>query len=529
VRGKLLSATLCAALAAAAGAQDRPTEEELFGAPGETPRAEEKAPPPAVAPAQGGASHQDTEAELFGAQSPPSKAPVPAQGTLIPREKEDWLKVGGLLQLRAQMTSYEGSPPGDWPFSSPNLLDVYLDARPNDRVRGFVLGRMNYDPTVGTTGETGRGTINNTGFGAAPTTQNPGAVLDQMWLNFDLYHVAFVTAGRQHVKWGVGKFWNPTDYLHPVKRNPLAPFDVRTGTTMVKLHVPWEKRGWNFYGIALFEDLAGETATDPTNRLGRIGIGGRAEIVLGGAELGLDGIAQNGHHPRYGIDLSTGLGDFDLYSELAIRYGGDDPHWVQEGPPPPPPIPPELGGWVPETSNKVTPQLVVGGSWSYKYSDKDSFTIGVEYFYNQLGYSDPSAYPFLLLGAPTLATLPGQTEPSVVQQDPTAYQPFYVGKQYAAASLLLPKPGSWNDTNIVLSTVGNLSDHSYLSRVDLSVLVLTYLTVETFAAVHYGQKGGEFRLVLPPEVAELPQAQTSASFPTGAPVVDLGVGLRLSL
>ena len=251
--------------------------------------------------------------------------------------------------------------------------------------------------------------------------------------------------------------------------------------------------------------------------------------MLGSAELGFDGIAQNGHHPRYGVDLSAGLGDFDLYSELAIRFGGDDPHWVQEGPPPPPPIPPELGGWVPEANGKPTPQLVVGGSWSYQYSDEDSLTLGAEYFYSQLGYSDPSAYPFLLLGAPTLATGPGQSEPLVVQQDPTAYQPFYVGKQYAAVSLYLPKPGRWNDTNVVLSTVGNLSDHSYVSRADLSVLVLTYLTVETFAAVHYGQKGGEFRLVLPPEVAQLPQAQTSASFPTGAPIVDLGVGLRLSL
>ena len=32
-------------------------------------------------------------------------------------------------------------PPSGWLLTSPNLVDVYLDTRPNDRVRAFVLGR----------------------------------------------------------------------------------------------------------------------------------------------------------------------------------------------------------------------------------------------------------------------------------------------------------------------------------------------------------------------------------------------------
>jgi hypothetical protein len=30
----------------------------------------------------------------------------------------------------------------------PNLLDVYLDARPVERVRAFASGRLAYDPTL---------------------------------------------------------------------------------------------------------------------------------------------------------------------------------------------------------------------------------------------------------------------------------------------------------------------------------------------------------------------------------------------
>ena len=31
----------------------------------------------------------------------------------------------------------------------PNLLELYLDGRPSDRVRAYVRGRLSYDPTTG--------------------------------------------------------------------------------------------------------------------------------------------------------------------------------------------------------------------------------------------------------------------------------------------------------------------------------------------------------------------------------------------
>ncbi|HET6437440.1 MAG TPA: hypothetical protein VFG59_05225 [Anaeromyxobacter sp.] len=523
MRARLKVVVLAAVLFARAAAQDRPSEDDLFGKPPEKPAAEKPAAAAQGEPAAGG--HGDTEAELFGQKKPAEPAPAAPPGTLIPREREDWLKVGGELQLRAQASAYQDTAPKNWPYGSPNLLDVYLDSRPNDRVRGFVLGRLNYDPTLPTThagsslvpSGSGGGGSTSTGFGGTSSSDNPGGVLDQLWVNFDPWHRIFVTAGRQHVKWGVGHFWNPTDYLHPVKRDPLATFDVRTGTTLVKVHVPWEKRGWNVYGIGLFEDLAGDT-TNLTSRLGRIGGGGRAEVVLGPAELGLDAIAQQGHRPRYGIDLSGGVLNFDLYTEVALRSGGDGQHWVRPGAPV---SSEELLNWVPEDRRQLTPQVVVGGTWMFKYSDEDYLTVGGEYFYNDLGYDHKDVYPFLLAGAPN----PGLT----AQQDPRAFQPFYLGRHYAAVNLSLPKPGRFNDTNLLFTVIGNLSDRSYVARFDASVLVLTYLTVETFVAGHFGNKGGEFRLTLPSEVAAAAQAETGATFPTGAPLFDVGVALRVAL
>jgi hypothetical protein len=388
---------------------------------------------------------------------------------------------------------------------------------------------MSYDPTVSsspgradlsTPGSGGGGGISASGVSTG-STSNPSAVLDQLWVKTDVEHRAFVTAGRQHVKWGVGRFWNPTDYLHPVKRDPLATFDVRTGTTMVKVHLPWEKRGWNFYGMALLEDVGGNTVRT-ASRLGRIGAGGRAELVLWDAELGLDAVAQEGHRPRFGVDLSRGLGPFDLYAEAALRTGGDGPRWRRTAAPAPGPLS-TLTGWFPDDRQRLTPQVVLGGSWSANVSDQDSITLGAEYFYNDLGYHGSAAYPFLLLGAPAVS---GTTS---VQQDPQAFQPFYLGRHYAGLSLLAPKPGRWNDTTLVLTALANLSDRTGVVRLDASVLVLTYLTVEAFVAGHVGPRGGEFRLVLPADLAALARAQGGTSFPSGAPLVDAGVALRVSL
>jgi hypothetical protein len=526
----LAAALLAAGTAARAPAQERPSEDELFGAP------TRPAPPP---PAPGGEgrgeggrkpaeeSARPEESQLFGAPPAAQAAPPPPQG-MVSREREDTTRVGGQLYLRASSAAFEGQKPGDWNLSSPNLLDVYLDARPNDRVRGFVLGRMSYDPTLPAPGAAPASGAPLGGGLVRRGDSGPHAVLDQLWVNFDVERTVFVTAGRQHVKWGVGRFWNPTDYLHPVKRDPLAVFDPRVGTAMVKLHVPWERRGWNAYGVAVLEDVAGDPplrpdgTRDTPTRLGRVGVGGRAEIVLGKMELGLDALAQDAHRPRFGVDVSAGIWDLDVYAEAAIRTSVDAPRWRQ----------------VPGTTDATplfdryerhdrlgpTAQIAVGGNYGVKYSDEDSVTFGAEYFYDQSGYDSPRIYP-VLLGVAALggrADVPGN--PAVGQ--PSPFTAFYLGRHYAGAFASLPKPGSWNDTTFTLSVLGNLSDKSFVARLDHSVLALTYLRVETFAAGHFGAREGEFRLGF-----ALPADAVALGFParTDPFVLETGVALRVSL
>ncbi len=532
------SARCAAALAVAVGAlvlasapaaaQDRPSEEDLFGAPPREPPAKTEPSPGKPEPSRAAPeeSSRPEESQLFGAPPAAQAAPPPPQG-IMSREREDALRIGGQLYLRAQTQFRQDVAAGDAGLSSPNLLDVYLDARPNDRVRGFVLGRLSYDPTLappGTVPASGS-TLASLASSFGRTTANPSAVLDQLWVNFDVGRRVFVTAGRQHAKWGVGHFWNPTDYLHPVKRDPLQVFDVRTGTTMVKVHLPWESRGWNAYGVAMLEDVSGDTR-EATNRIGRVATGGRAEIVLGTVELGADALSQNGHRPRFGVDVSAGVWDLDLYAEAALRTSVDTPRWRLA----PATLENPLGivrddpiGW--------TPQVTVGGSWSVKYSDEDVVTFGAEYFYDRSGYESAGIYP-RLLGVAALGPLPSPLPapfpagaPNAYSGQPSPFTPFYLGRQYGGAFVSLPKPGSWNDTTFTLSVLANLSDRTFIARLDHSVLALTYLRVETFLAGTFGERDGEFRLGF-----AIPAGQLGPAAIVVPPMVfQAGAALRVSL
>jgi hypothetical protein len=519
------AALLALALAAGpAGAQDRPSEDDLFGAPTPpvaAPRPAEQSP---AGPLPDPTLESTREAELLGSRERAGPAGE------ISKEANDPLALGGLLYLRAATGWSRGVAPADWPLSTPNLLDAYLDARPNDRVRAFALGRLTYDPSQPSTG--------TDLLGQPVTRPQTRAVLDQLYVNFDLGRTVFVTAGRQHVKWGTGRIWNPGDFLHPVKRDPLARFDDRTGVTMVKAHLPWEARGWNLYGVALLEDVTGSATAGAgaaslsggSRTLGDLGVGARLEAVLGPAEVAAGFVAQGGHRPRFGFDGSVPVGDFDVHAEVALRQGRDAPRWRLE----PGADPADITGYVKDEWSRVTPAVVVGVDWSAKYSDEDAVLISAEYYYDDAGYGSAGIYPVLLAStlvptdasgrfrAPCLPFL----EPTCAADPRSPFTPFYLGRQYAGLSVLLAAPGAWNDTTFNLSALANLSDGSGIVRLDHSVVLNTYLTLETYAAGHLGHEGGEFRfrLDVPPQP---PVTSTAVRLPT--PVLDLGVALRVRL
>jgi hypothetical protein len=540
-----LAAALGGGISSPLAAQDRPSEADMFGAPAEPPSAARPAPAPAApsgdkaaGPANQPASSADAAAQPVTPASPrssqPSAAPdardesVLGGGISPPMFSEepavsDPLTIGGQLYLRAVSNASQHTDVQNYRLSTPTLLDVFFDARPNDRVRGFVLGRMTYDPiqqnastglsntsaTAADTGTAGSAALSSL-FGTQ--TNSPTVLLDQLWIRFDIDHTLFVTAGRQHVRWGTAHFWTPADFLHLRRRNPLDVFDARTGTTMLKVHMPIESNAWNFYAYGITEGQNGAPSlSTPAGAL-------RGEFVFDTVELGLGAFGRAHERGKFAGDLSFAIGDIDFYSEVAgvnptnidrVGYNSSvaDPQVdLQTAASDPTALSRSLQ-WVDDKypvyrQHGYRPQIVGGLSYSRKYNDNDTFSIGAEYFYNGLGYDDYHAYPGLVF--PHAQDL----------SNPASF--FYLGKHYGALFVTFPSPYKLDLHTFSLSTLGNLSDHSFISRFDYSLVLLTHLRFEAYAAVHYGRKGGEFLLQLP-----------LVNFP--ATVFDLGIGLQMAI
>ena len=535
MRGTL--GVLCGALLVASGAeaQGQPSEDEIFGGVGkvemDTGTATATATTTATTTVTATATATDTgtgTGTSVGADARDDlnlgdpKAATRFSADVAP---EDPLKIGGQVYWRVMSTGGQGQYPQNWGLSAPALLDVFMDARPNDRVRAFALGRMLYDPTLPPNGTTSSpasnvsaGSVQGSDSTSASLfgqqTRGPSVLLDQMWLRFDLLHTVFVTAGKQHVRWGTARFWAPTDYLHMQARNPLLPFDARTGTTMLKLHVPWEERGWNFYAYALPENV------DATQTTGKIAAAARAEIVLGTFEGGLGVFGRQNSKAKFAGDFSFGVWDLDFYAEAALRNAGDVDFVHYQG------SSSQIDCSQTTSSSSgnpfsqyysVTrgsgwkPQATGGVSYTRQYADKDTFTVGSEYFYNGLGYSNVKDYLGLLFPPQTLA-------------NPATF--FYLGRHYLGVFATAPAPYSWDNTTFTLSNLANLSDRSGITRLDYSLTVLTHVRFEAYGAVHWGQQNGEFRLGF--NSRELPCPPTIPIIRAPS-LFDLGVGLRVAL
>lgn len=469
-----------AALAGSAWAEEPENrDDDIFGAPADPPPATDA---PVTAPQTG-----DRDTDLM------SGGDVSRAGGIFDTlaALEQRVTIGGRLYLRLNAAIPDDPAPEEVTLSSPNFLDLYVDARPNDRVRGYVQGRLSQSLT------TQEGDTDAFGNPVEPTK----VVLDQMWLNFDVGRKVFLTLGRQRVKWGAGRFWNPTDFLQPARLDPLAFFDERTGVGLVKVHIPFEKTGTNLYAFA---DIEGANAID------QVGAAWRLEQVVGTTEVAVSGAVGKDRPTRLGAQVSTAVWIFDLKAEAAITRGLSTNFY--EG----------AFDWGPldedgaasfltiETPDAYTredewiPQVVAGLEFPIRYNDEDSVTIGAEYFYNDAGYDDASLYPWLVFN--------------------DAFTPFYIGRHYAGAYVYLPGPGRWDDHTFTASTIGNLSDKSFTSRLDYSVRALTFLSVNAYVAGHYGQIG-ELRLGLevPPLIGVTEEAITLKP-----PLVDVGVGAQIA-
>lgn len=461
-----LGAALLLAWASSAAAQDTADREaEMFGAPAEARRDDQILGAPAE-------TRRDDQ--ILGTP----ETPAPAKGPINPGL--DALTIGGRLWLRLDAYVFDETDADAQRIGMPNLLDVFLDARPVDRVRAYASARLIYDPTVPAVAD------DADPLALVFQSQN-GVNLNELWLRFDIERRVFFTLGAQRVRWGAARVWNPTDVLNRQRLDPLAPADLRTGVPVLRAEIPITALNGSFTVAGLI---------DEASTIGQVGGAARLQMATDGLEASLIAAARKDQPLLLGVDLSAGLGPIDVYGEALVSKGGGARRWIGDFDLATTTLPraeDRDGDWI--------PQAVAGVEWPISYGDDDLLVLGAEYLFNDAGYGGATLYPWLI----------AQGE----------YTPFYLGRHYLAGYAVLAGPGDWQDTSFVLTSVNNLSDGTGIARVNISHAVRRRLFVEPYVAAVYGARGGEFRF--------------SGSFPDGAggelvvppPLGQVGLWLRV--
>lgn len=350
---------------------------------------------------------------------------------------QDRLKIGGTLWSEVDYYHFGSPSTVSSFFLAPSNLFLYMDGRLKNDVRGYAKLRTIYEPTA-------TGSINPfTGVATRETTLD----LQELKVMFSAGKKVFFTAGKQKIKWGSGKFWNPTDFLNNDLRNFLYAVDLRSGLPQLKTHVPVGSA--NLYLVQGFENA---------NAIHKVRNSLRAEVPIGTAEIAVSASQRTGTEPIFGLDVSSALWEFDVYAEMAYSAGNAKTFYSSAG----------------TTTDPRRPQWdwSLGLQWELPYADNDTFAVNLEYFRNGLGYTNTSDYPYVIAGG--------------------GYEAFRLSQQYGLLMLYLPNPGSWNRVTFSLFNIVNLTDFSATSRIAVLFQLLDELSLDVAVGAHYGNGNGEF-------------------------------------
>lgn len=228
-----------------------------------------------------------------------------------PAKSENSFQIGGAFATQGDFSLRDDFPLKDTAVSNPNILFLYFDSKFKQDARFFARVRAFYDPT-GTSGGGSSGNFSNP-YGASGG-KNVKTSLQEFKYSANIDRKIFLTVGRQKVKYGAAKFFNPTDFLNLQPLNFFLPSDERGGVDMVKAHIPSGIA--NFYAMKMVENLAGSGNPGGSYFRGEVGYDGGGDL-LGSGEISISGYFPRNQRARAGFDISQAVGDYDVYFEGA--------------------------------------------------------------------------------------------------------------------------------------------------------------------------------------------------------------------
>ena len=278
---------------------------------------------------------------------------------------------------------------------------------------------------------------------------------------------------------------------------------------MVKVHVPWEARGWNAYGVLALEDTGrrpGRRRAASARRRRRRPRRGRCSARSSSGPTRSCGTAAS---PASALDVSLGVWELDLYAEAALRQRRRRCERWRARPP--------------------------GRSSALERVRHDGAHAAARRGRAPGRRSTPTRT--CSPSAPSTSTTTRATPTrSLYSVPPRGAAPPLPGEPSPVLALLpRPAPGRRSSRRCPRRVAGTTPPSRsrssgtsrtarFVARLDHSVLALTYLRVETFVAGHFGRRGGGLPLRGRPRAARRaaardagePRADRSPSGPRGA-------------
>ncbi len=345
---------------------------------------------------------------------------------------------GGYLQ-QASVSGISDGRELRFEYSPPGLVDLFLNATPSDHIRGYVLVRLGFDPSL--------------------QSEEPlRLILDQLWLRADIENRVFFTLGRQQVVWGPGAIWRPTDFLRSPNLTPLESFDLRTGTDMFRVQVPLPALRTTLNAGTFMQRFTDASEPDVHTRFGAAL---RLEMDVSLGEVGLSAVFLQQRKPRYGLDVSIGLGGVDLYSAVSLQHDTERRLWQRTA-----------AGFELRRLGSPALQAMAGAYTQWRVLDVYQLGLRVEGFYNRLGYLDRDEMTWLVANGD--------------------YEPLQFGRFYGMVQTSLTRRSPLEPT-LQLSSMGNVLQRSFFSRMDVSAAPLLGVRFGGFLEVPLGPVGSEFR------------------------------------
>ena len=387
----------------------------------------------------------DGAVEATSPQTTPTEdSPSPSTPSKTNRS-EQHPTLGGQLFFQNNALWLKETTPADGQLDSQSLLFLYLDSRHSQGTR--VFARASLLSPLGSNGES------SSSIGGL--AQRQPARLEQLWLKTNYKHTLFITLGLQPIRWGVGRIWNPSDFLNDRQRDPVAVFDDRPGVPGLKLHFPVERFRQNLYLI--IRQPEGQ-------RLSEIRYALRFEQLIGQAEWSASmdwGFQQT---LKLATDLSFALGPIDVRTELAAHSTPPIRRWrgrlnfeTAELP-------------VEARSERFAPQWVFGIEYPIGLTDEMTLYVTTEYFRNEWGYSNGTGlYPWVFAMGD--------------------YRPLYLGRDYFAYNLALPSLMKNPNLTLAFTQLFNLNDRSMFYRTDLTLSLTDTLSLNAFFTLFGGSRG----------------------------------------